>query len=434
MTFLLIFLCIALLILLISWLKLNAFLAFLLVSILAGFLFGLPAASIIPSIENGIGNMMGSLIIIITLGAMFGKIIAESGAVEQIAAQMIRYFGTKYVHWALMITGFVMGISLFYGVGFVLVVPLIFSVTYQYKLPAVATGLPMLAALSVTHGFLPPHPAPTALVQQLHGSITTTLLYGLILAIPALLLAGPFFCRYLRKIPSSPLESFIPKPLGEGRMPGRFNSFITALLPVLMLMAGAALKWQFPDASWTQFISNASFVMIFCIIIATLSLGYFQGTSISKIGDMYGAAIKDIAIILLVIAGAGALNQVLADSGVSAAIAGSIHHWPIHPLVLGWLMAAIIRLAVGSATIAGLTAAGFMAPITINSHIDPNLMVLSIGAGSLFFSHVNDSGFWLFKEYFNLSMKDTFKSWSVMETIVSVTGLAGVFILHLVVK
>lgn len=434
MTFVLIFLCIALLIVLISWLKLNAFLAFLLVSILAGFVFGLPVTSIIPSIETGIGHMMGSLIIIITLGAMFGKIIAESGAVEQIASKMIRSFGTRYVHWALMITGFVMGISLFYGVGFVLVVPLIFSVTYQYKLPAVATGLPMLAALSVTHGFLPPHPAPTALVQQLHGSITTTLLYGLILAVPALLLAGPFFCRYLRKIPSSPLESFIPRPVGEGVMPGQFNSFITALLPVLLLMAGAALKWQFPGAAWTQFASNASFVMIFCIIVATISLGYCQGMSMKRVADMYGAAIKDIAVILLVIAGAGALNQVLADSGVSAAIAASIHHWPVHPLILGWLMAAIIRLAVGSATIAGLTAAGFMAPLTLHSQINPNLMVLSIGAGSLFFSHVNDSGFWLFKEYFNLSMKDTFKSWSVMETIVSVTGLGGVFILHFIVQ
>ena len=217
-------------------------------------------------------------------------------------------------------------------------------------------------------------------------------------------------------------------------MPGKVNSIITALLPVLMLMAGAWLKWRFPEAAWTQFVSNASFVMIFCIIVATLTLGYFQGISMRKVGEFYGAAIKDIAIILLVIAGAGALNQVLADSGVSAAIASSIHHWPIHPLVLGWLMAAIIRLAVGSATIAGLTAAGFMAPLTFHSNIDPNLMVLSIGAGSLFFSHVNDSGFWLFKEYFNLSMKDTFKSWSVMETIVSVTGLLGVFLLHLVVK
>jgi Gnt-I system high-affinity gluconate transporter len=434
MTFILVFLCIAVLIILISWVKLNAFLSFLLVSIMAGFLFGLPLTAIIPSIEKGIGSMMGSLIIIITLGAMFGKIIAESGAVEQIASQLIKYFGTKYVHWALMITGFVMGISLFYGVGFVLVVPLIFSVTYQYKLPAVATGLPMLAALSVTHGFLPPHPAPTALVHALQGSITTTLLYGCILAVPALLLAGPFFCRYLRKIPSSPLESFIPKPIGAGKMPGKFNSIITALLPVLMLMAGAWLKWKFPEAAWTQFISNASLVMIFCILVATLSLGYFQGISMRKVGAFYGAAIKDIAIILLVIAGAGALNQVLADSGVSADIAASIHHWPIHPLVLGWLMAAIIRLAVGSATIAGLTAAGFMAPLTLHSDIDPNLMVLSIGAGSLFFSHVNDSGFWLFKEYFNLSMKDTFKSWSVMETIVSVTGLLGVFILHLIVK
>lgn len=431
MTFLLIFLCIALLILLISWVKLEPFLAFLIVAVLAGFLFGLPAGRIMTSIETGIGSMMGSLIIIITLGAMFGKIIAESGAVERIAGQMIRYFGTRYVHWALMITGFIMGISLFYGVGFVLVVPLIFSVTYQYKLPAVATGLPMLAALSVTHGFLPPHPAPTALVAQLHGSISTTLIFGFIIAIPALLVAGPLFSRFLKKIPSSPLESFIPRPMDEQLMPGKFNSFITALLPVLLLMGGAFCKWYFPQSAWIDFFSNASVVMIIAILIATVSLGRLQGISMKRITGMYGAAVKDIALILLVIAGAGALNQILADSGVSSIIASSVGHWPVHPLVLGWLMAAIIRLCVGSATIAGLTAAGFMAPLVFQSHVNPNLMVLSIGAGSLFFSHVNDSGFWLFKEYFNLTMKDTFRSWSVMETIVSVVGLIGVSILHL---
>lgn len=430
MTFVLIFLCIALLIILISWVKLNAFISFLIVSVIAGFCFGLPADKVMNSIETGIGSMMGGLIIIITLGAMFGKIIAESGAVQRISSVMMHYFGTKYVHWALMVTGFIMGISLFYGVGFVLVVPLIFSVTYQYKLPVVATGLPMLAALSVTHGFLPPHPAPTALVQQLHGNITTTLLYGILIAIPTLIIAGPVFSRTLKKIPSSPLESFIPSQEPAGRVPGMANSFLTALLPVLLLMAGAFFAWYFPPSPWIGFVSNASVVMLIAILLATISLGLLQGTSMRRISQMYGEALKDIALVLLVIAGAGALNQVLADSGISAEIAGSIKHWPIHPLVLGWLMAAIIRLCVGSATIAGLTAAGFMAPLVIGSPINPNLMVLSIGAGSLFFSHVNDSGFWLFKEYFNLSMKNTFKSWSVMETIVSVSGLIGVLLLH----
>src|SRR5450432_2973789 len=206
MTFLIIFLCIIGLVLLISWGRINPFLAFLVVSITAGLLLGIPFNKVMASVEKGIGDTLGQLVIIIALGAMLGKLVAESGAAQKIASVMMKAFGVKYIRWALVVTGFIVGITLFYGVGFVLLVPLIFSVVYQYKLPAVYIGLPMLAALSVTFGFLPPHPSPTALVGQFHANMGITLLFGLIISIPAIIIAGPLFSKTLKNIQSVPLE------------------------------------------------------------------------------------------------------------------------------------------------------------------------------------------------------------------------------------
>ncbi|HWH63938.1 MAG TPA: hypothetical protein VNS50_11715, partial [Ginsengibacter sp.] len=230
MTFLIIFLCIAGLILMITWGKINPFLAFLIVSIAAGLLLGIPFNKIVASVQKGIGDTLGSLVIIIALGAMLGKLVADSGAAQKIASVMMNAFGTKYIQWALVVTGFIVGIPLFYGVGFVLLVPLIFSVVYQYKLPAVYIGLPMLAALSVTFGFLPPHPSPTALVVQFNANIGLTLIYGLIIAIPAIILAGPVFSKTLKNIHSVPLETFHGTILPEDRLPGAVSSFLSALL------------------------------------------------------------------------------------------------------------------------------------------------------------------------------------------------------------
>ena len=387
------------------------------------------------AVEHGIGDTLSSLVIIISLGAMLGKMVAESGAAQKIAAVLMQIFGRKYLQWALMITGFIIGIPLFYGVGFVLMVPLIFSIVYEYKMPAVYIGLPMLAALSVTHGFLPPHPSPTALVQQLHATMGVTLLYGLVLAIPAIIIAGPIFSSTLKNIKVEPLEIFRPKNTAARILPGTANSFLTALLPVFLLIITTVLPYIITNPSpWFApilvFISSASVVMIISVLTATFSLGIAMGKTMNEIGTIYSEAVKDIGMILLIIAGAGALKQVLSDSGVSAQIAAGLQTLPLHPLFLGWLMAAIIRVCIGSATVAGLTTGGIIAPLLLQAHVNPNLMVLSIGAGSLVMSHVNDSGFWLFKEYFNLSIKDTFRTWTMMETIISLVGLAGVFILN----
>lgn len=437
MTLFIIFLCIGLLVLLITWGKLNPFLAFLIVSVVAGLTTGIPLSSIGKSLQKGIGDMLGSLVIVIALGAMLGKIVAESGAAQKIASVMMKIFGVKYIQWGLVCTGFIIGIPLFYNVGFVLMIPLIFSVVNQYKLPAVYIGLPMLASLSVAHGFLPPHPSPAALVAQFNANMGLTLVYGIIIAIPTIVIAGPLFAMTLKNIPSKPLETFQSKTLSEKQLPSGLNSFLTSLLPVILLASTTLMATVWKDneslKSFVAFVSDPSIVMLISVIVATFTLGTNMGTSMKSIMSTYTEAVKDVSMIILIIGGAGALKQILIDSGVSNDIATILKTLPLDPLILGWLVSAIIRVCVGSATVAGLTAAGIMAPLVAQSGVNPNLMVLAIGVGSLMFSHVNDPGFWLFKEYFNLSIKNTIKSWSMMESIVAVVGLVGVLILNALV-
>ncbi|WP_423145942.1 gluconate:H+ symporter [Rubrolithibacter danxiaensis] len=438
MSLIIILLSIILLVLLATWGKINPFLAFLIVSIVAGLCLGIPLNQVVASVEKGMGDTLGSLVIVICLGAMLGKLVANSGAAQKIAMVLVNAVGEKYIQWALMVTGFIIGLPLFYGIGFVLMVPLIFSIVYKYKLPAVYIGLPMLAALSVTHGYLPPHPSPVALVVQFNASMGLTLLYGMAIAIPAIIIAGPLFSKALKGINCEPLKIFQPDNLPEDRLPGTANSFLTALFPVILLMGTTVAAFFIsPDTSLAgmiSFVGNPSFVMILALALATFSLGTKQGKKMTEIMVVYGEAVKDVAMILLIIAGAGAFKQVLTDSGMSAQIGEKLQHLDLHPLVLGWTIAAIVRVCIGSATVAGLTTAGVIAPLIVQSHVDPNLMVLAVGAGSLAFSHVNDSGFWLFKEYFNLSIKDTIKSWSIMESIVSVVGLIGVLIFDFLLK
>lgn len=434
MTILIVLACLILLIILISWGKLNPFLAILITAITAGLLLGIPPEKLPASIQKGFGDTLGSIVLTITLGAMLGKLVAESGAAQKIATELARMFGIKNIQWALVITAFIVGIPLFYGVGFVLLVPLLFSITYQYRLPVVYVGLPMLAALSVTHGFLPPHPSPVALSAQFGASIGLTLIYGLIIAVPTVLVAGPFFARFFKKMQAHPLETFRPNEMPADQLPGTFNAFISALLPVILLAATAILPFiEFRSESVRSilfFAGDASIVLLISLLIATFTLGISQGKSIKSVMSCYADALKEISLILLIVGSAGALKQVITDSGVSNEIASIMRNMNLPPLVLGWLIAAIIRVAVGSATVAGLTAAGIIAPLVMQDHINPELMVLAIGAGSMVFSHVNDSGFWLFKEYFNLSIKDTFRTWTMMETIVAVVGLLGVLVLE----
>ena len=424
---------IAALVVLVAWAKVHPFLAFILVSAGAAVALGMPLADVPGAVRKGIGDILGSLAIVIVCGAMLGKLVVESGAAQRIADTLVGACGEKRMAWAMMLTGFIVGIPLFYGVGFVLLVPIIFAVVERYRLPPLVVALPALAALSVAHGLLPPHPAPTALVSTFGASLGLTLLYGLIIAVPALVLAGPVFARAVASIPARPLAGLASTSRPEHELPGAGVSIVTALLPAVLLLltaiGGAIVPADSAAAAAMKFVADPDVVMLTALLFATVTLGLARGRSLPAVMNTFAAAIGDVASILLVIGGSGAFKQVLVASGVNSRIGEALQGLPLDPLVLGWLVTAVIRACVGSATVAGLTAAGILAPVVTAGGVDANLMVLAIGAGSLALSHVNDAGFWLFKEYFNVSLADTLKSWTVMETIVSVVGLAGVLVL-----
>ena len=434
MSFVILLIGMLLLILLITWAKISPFLAFILVSILIGFSNGMDISTITNALQKGIGDLLGSIVVILGLGAMLGKLIADSGAAQKIATGLMEIFGRKYILWALLLTGFIIGIPLFYGTGFVLVVPLIITLSYRYNISAVYIGLPMLAAMSVTHGFLPPHPSPTVLVKQFNADLGLTLLYGMFVAIPTILVAGPLFAITLKKYTIKPLELFKGKDIPAEELPSMFYSVLTALLPVLLIGLNTVVTLitssQNIFTKTCQVLGDPIVAMTITVLFATYSLGLKNGKKIKDLMHTMTDSIRDISIILLIVGGAGGLKQVLIEAGISEQIALLLRDINIPPLLAAWSIAAIIRVSLGSSTVAGLTTAGIVGPMIVTTGVDPNLMVLVTGAGSMMFSHVNDSGFWLFKEYFNMSIKDTLKTWSLMESLVSVMGLIAVLVVN----
>ena len=436
MPLLIVVLGLILLFLLIAKFKLNAFIAFIIVSLAVGIAEGMDLEQVVKSIEHGIGNTLGFLVLILGLGAMLGKLVADSGAAQQITTKLVASFGIKNIQWALVLTGFIVGIPLFYEVGFVILIPLIFTITASTGLPLLYVGLPMIASLSVTHGYLPPHPAPTAISAMFNADIGKTLLYGIIIAIPAITVAGPLFSRTIKNITATPLKQFVnPTVLKKEEMPGINISIFTALLPIILIMAATIsnllLPKDFAFMHIINFVGNPVIAMLISVLVAIYTLGLGRGKQMTDIMGSMAGSISGITMVLLIIAGAGALKEVLIDSGVSLYIADMLKDSSVSPLLLAWLVATVIRVCVGSATVAGLTTAGIVLPLISATGVSPELMVLAIGSGSLMLSHVNDGGFWLFKEYFNLSIKDTLRTWTVMETTVGVMGLIGVMILSL---
>ena len=426
---------ILLLFLLIVLFRVNAFISFIIVTIGIGIGQGMKLDVIVNSIEKGIGNTLGFLVLILGLGAMLGKLVAESGAAQQITNGLIKFFGVKNTKVAVMFTGFIVGITMFYSVGFVILVPLVFTIAASTGLSLIGIGLPMLAALSVTHGFLPPHPAPSALSVMFKADIGTTLIYGVVLAIPSILISGPFLTRFLPKVNAKPLKEFMAtKKIHTSKLPSLNKSLLVALLPVILIGFTTLISSIFQNNDtlfeWINFIGNPVIALLITLIIGTYTLGISRGISMEEIMEIFATAVSGITMVLLIISGAGALKQILIDSGVSDYIGSLLEISNMSPLFIGWLIATLIRFSVGSATVAGLTTAGIVLPLIESTGASPELMVLAIGSGSLMLSHVNDSGFWLFKEYFNLSVKETLCTWTIMETSIGITGLFGVLILN----
>ena len=435
MPLVIVFIGILFLFLLITLFKFNGFISFILVAIGIGIAQGMQLNYIVDSIENGIGNTLGFLVMILGFGAMLGKLVAESGAAQQITNGLIKIFGVNYTKVAVMLTGFIVGITMFYSVGFVILVPLVFTVAKATGLSLIGVGLPMLASLSVTHGFLPPHPAPSALSVMFEADIGKTLIYGVLLSIPAILISGPLLTRFLPKVEAKPLKEFMTtRVFKQDELPSLFNSLSTALLPVLLIGFSTLISLLIQEESilskCINFIGNPVIALLLTLLLGTYSLGISRGKTMNQIMKTYADAVSGITMVLLVISGAGALKQILIDSRVSDYIGGILEISLMSPLLIGWIIATLIRFSVGSATVAGLTTAGIVLPLVQNTNVSPELMVLSIGSGSLMLSHVNDSGFWLFKEYFNLTVKETLSTWTIMETSIGISGLIGVLILN----
>ncbi|PXW44196.1 gluconate transporter [Dickeya zeae] len=429
---------VALLLVLMIRFKLNGFIALILVALAVGVMQGMPVQKVMTSIKNGVGGTLGSLALIMGFGAMLGKLLADCGGAQRIATTLIQRFGRKHIQWAIVLTGFTVGFALFYEVGFVLLLPLVFSIVASARIPLLYAGVPMAAALSVTHGFLPPHPGPTAIASLFHADMGKTLLYGTLLGIPTVILAGPVYARFLKKIDKPiPEGLYNPKQFTEEEMPGFAVSVMTALVPVILMALRAVAEMILPKGhallSYAEFFGDPVMATLIAVLIAIFTFGLNRGRSMDEVMGTITDSIKIIAMMLLILGGGGAFKQVLVDSGVDKYIAGMMHGSSVSPLLLGWLIAAVLRLALGSATVAALTAGGIVAPIIATSGVSPELMVIAVGSGSVIFSHVNDPGFWLFKEYFNLSIPETLKSWSALETIIAVCGLVGTLLLSYMV-
>lgn len=415
--------------------KVSPFLSLLIVAIVAGLLLGMEPTAVLKSMEKGVASTMGGLALIICLGAILGKLLEASGAAEKIATTMIGNFGEKRIQWAILLTGFFIGIPLYYNAGFVILVPLVFSVAHRTKLPLLYIAIPMAASLSTTHCFLPPHPSPVLLSNAFGANMGKTLLYGLIVSVPAVIMAGPVLGKWLKNLRLPEQNTLFSSQEQRSTLPAAFPSFLIGLLPVVLIMLSVMAN-QFLSGGVLQrffhFIGDPAIALLLAVLLAIYCFGVRKGVSMDQITKWVHDAIGNIAVILLIITAGGILKQVLQDSGVDKYIASFSTKWQMPPLLFAWAVTALLRITIGSATVAGITAAGIVYPLTLDSNVSPELMVLAVGTGSVFGSHINDSGFWMFKEFFQLSLKQTFLSWSIMETIISLVGLLGVLLLELV--
>jgi GntP family gluconate:H+ symporter len=433
---------IATVVLLITWLKLHPFLALILGSAVLGSVAGLGPDKTITSFTTGVGTTVGSVGLLIALGAMIGGLLADSGGADRIVGTVVDRVSGRGLPWAMAGVASLIGIPLFFEVGVVLLVPIVLLVSRRSEVPLIRIGIPALAGLSVLHGLVPPHPGPLVAIAALRADLGLTLLFGLIIAIPTVILAGPVYGSWIsRRVRAHGPAIAVSEAAGiatDRRGPSVASAVAVVLLPIVLMLLRAIGELTLPEGPVLRTaldIAGTPIVALLAgVILAMLLLGWGTGMSRLRVSASLGAALPAIAGILLIVAAGGGFKQTLVDAGVGSLVADAAEGASLSPLILGWLVAVGIRLATGSATVATITAAGLVAPLA--GQLDrPGvaLLALAIGAGSLFFSHVNDAGFWLVKEYFGMTVGETIKTWSVMETIISVVGLAGVLLVHVVV-
>ena len=428
--------------------KLHPFIALTTVSLGLGVVAGMDLAAAVKAFQDGVGNVLGFIAVVVGLGTMLGKMMAESGAATRIATTLIGRFGERRVHWAIMFVAFIVGIPVFFQVGFVLLIPLVFTIARRTGISLVKIGIPLVAGLSVVHGMLPPHPAAMLAVAAFNADVGRTLLFGLVVGLPTAALAGPVYATWIAPriaLPAhNPLaaqlegDSVDPALTGEKqRLPGFGISVLTVLIPVLlMLLASAADALTSLDPgvrSVLHLLGQPVVALLLALLFSFWSLGRVRHFTREDVMKFCNDCLGPTATIVLVIGAGGGFNAVLVQSGVGRAIAELARGSHLSPLILAWTVAALIRVATGSATVAMTTASGIVAPIAVSTPgTPPELLVLATGAGSLVLSHVNDSGFWLIKEFFNMTVPQTLRTWTVSETIVGFAGLGFVLLLSLV--
>lgn len=431
---------IAALVVLISRVKLHPFVSLLAVSLALGGASGLSLLGAVKSFEAGMGMVLGHTAIVIALGAMLGKMLADSGGAECVAETMVGWFSPKRLPYAMLLTGLLIGLPVFFEVGFLLLMPIAFHVAKRTGRSIVLVALPMLAGLSIVHALIPPHPAAVAAVTILGASMASTMGYALMVGIPAALLAGPVYAQWIapkiRTRDENPVaEEFLNAPRRTVR-PGFALTLATLLLPVvLMLIGGWADRLGHPGGSLSaalKFTGNPDVALLAGVLLSFVTFGTMQGMEREHIVRVASASLGPVVGAMLLIGAGGGFGRVLQDAGVAAGLMEGMAHVHLPLLASAWLIAALLRVATGSSTVAMITAAGIVAPAAHGSGARPELLAIAVGAGSIVLSHVNDGGFWLVKEYLDLSIGETFASWTVCETILSLTGLVLVLALSAV--
>jgi len=413
--------------------KLHPFLALIVGSGIVGLGSGLGASDVIKSFEDGFGATLASTGILVALGTMLGKLLAASGGADRIVETILSRAGQRRLPWAMALIAMVVGIPLFFEVGVVLLMPVVFLMARRSNGSVVRVGMPALAGLSVMHGLVAPHPGPLIAIAALGADLGRAMAYGLLVAIPTLVIGGPLFGAWIgRRVSPDPPRHLVDqfeRATERAQDPPPFAvALLTVLLPVVLMLGKAladiALAAENGIRRVIDLLGHPVTAMLLAVLVASFAFGYLRGVSRKEVARLLGESLEPIAGIIMVIGGGGGFKQLLVAGGVGDAIAHAAIKSQVSPLLVGWLIAVGIRLATGSATVATVTASGLMAPIAHQpAGTNPALLALAIGAGSLFLSHVNDAGFWMVKEYFGMSMGQTFATWSAMETMLSVIAL-----------
>ena len=434
------FLGVALVVLLITWVRMPAFLALATGSLVVGLAARMPLPDIPRAFQSGVGDTLGFVAMVIGLGTVIGKLLAESGGAAVVSAAVIRAMGERRLDVAMMASGFIIGLPVFFQVGLVLLAPVLFTLTRQSGAPLLRLGLPLVAGLSAAHGLVPPHPGPLAAIERLGADPGRTLLYALLVGLPVAILAGPVFgrlvTRHVHAEPGAMADQFTGR-VTAARTPSLGVTLLTILMPVLLMLGAALAQAALPPGrvrAGVELAGTPLMAMLLSTLFALVTFGRACGFDRVRILTFAEEALPPIASVLLVVGAGGGFGRVLDAAGVDTAIAQAMSGWQLSPLVLGWVIASLLRVSVGSATVAVVTAASIMAPIAAAAPVvNKELLVVAIGAGSLIAGHVNDGGFWLVKEYLNMTVQQTLVTWTVLETIVAVAGLGGVLLLALVV-